>query len=60
MCDDLRSVLLRAATTPALARHRLQHFQRVMRAGFRLKAILTAEVYRKVGRRCCSWSAMSQ
>jgi hypothetical protein len=28
----------------------LQHFQRVMRAGFRLKAILTAEVYRKV---CC-------
>jgi hypothetical protein len=26
----------------------LQHFQRVMRAGFRLKAILTAEVYRKV------------
>ncbi|WIA43760.1 hypothetical protein OEZ86_010184 [Tetradesmus obliquus] len=25
-----------------------QHFQRVMRAGFRLKAILTAEVYRKV------------
>lgn len=26
-----------------------QHFQRVMRAGFRLKAIVTAEVYRKVG-----------
>lgn len=25
-----------------------QHFQRVMRAGFRLKAIVTAEVYRKV------------
>ncbi|KAF6252635.1 hypothetical protein COO60DRAFT_504509 [Scenedesmus sp. NREL 46B-D3] len=25
-----------------------QHFQRVMRVGFRLKAILTAEVYRKV------------
>eukprot|EP00883_Tetradesmus_obliquus_P002963 jgi/Sobl393_1/13177/SZX62082.1 len=25
-----------------------QHFQRVMRAGFRLKAILTAEMYRKV------------
>jgi hypothetical protein len=25
-----------------------QHFQRVMRAGFRLKAVVTAEVYRKV------------
>jgi hypothetical protein len=32
----------------ALASVCLQHFQRVMRAGFRLKAILTAEVYRKV------------
>ena len=26
-----------------------QHFQRVMRAGFRLRSIVTAEVYRKVG-----------
>lgn len=29
-----------------------QHFQRVMRAGFRLKAVLTAAVYRKVSSQC--------
>lgn len=43
----LAGLLFVGQLTGVLADH--QHFQRVQRAGFRLKAIVTAEVYRKVG-----------